>query len=198
MRPFLAGNLIRCICAGACWALLALQCEASDHNKPLTEYTHTVWAHKDGLPSAFIYSIAQTPDGYIWLGTADGVVLFDGIRFVHWRPKTGHKALLGVVRTLCAGRDGSLWVGTASGLVGHIRGDDLTTSSVGAQVVAMLEDRDGALWVATENHVVRFRAATQEQIGAVIALPGPVLSGPLQDKSGSIWLSTDDGVLRLD
>src|SRR5258708_35907262 len=151
MRSFRGSSLICFPCAAACWVLLALQSEASNPNKPLTEYTHTVWTHKDGLPSAFIYSIAQTQDGYLWLATTDGLVRFDGVRFVHWRPKTGYKALLGVVRTLCAVRDGSLWVGTASGLVVHIRGDDLTIASVEASPEAMLEDSDGTIWVATEN-----------------------------------------------
>src|SRR5260370_4968504 len=198
MRSFLAASLIRSFCAAACWVLLALQSEASDSNKPLTEYTHTVWTRRDGIPSAFIYSIAQTRDGYLWLATNDGLVRFDGVHFVHWRPKTGHTALLGIVRSLCAARDGRLWIGTAAGLVGHIRGDDLTTSSVGSQREAMLEDRDGTLWVTTENYVLRFHQATQEQVGKAIALPGPFLSGPLEDKSGSIWFSTDNRLLRLD
>lgn len=198
MRSFPAASLMRSFCVAACWVLLALQSEASDPNKPLSEYTHTVWTHKDGLPSAFIYSIAQTQDGYLWLATTDGLVRFDGVRFVHWRPKTGHTALLGVVRSLCAARDGSLWIGTAAGLVGHIRGDDLTTFSVGAQAEAMLEDRDGTLWVTTEDRVLRFRSGTQEQIGTAMTLPGTFFSGPFQDESGSTWLSTDNGVLRLD
>src|SRR3984957_15293908 len=198
MRSFPAASLMRSLCAAACWVLLALQSEASDPNKPLTEYTHTVWTHKDGIPSAFIYSIAQTQDGYLWLATTDGLVRFDGVRFVHWRPKTGHTALLGVVRSLCASQDGSLWIGTAVGLVGHLRGDDLTTFSVVAQPEAILEDRDGTLWVATENRVLRFRAATQEQIGAGITLPGPFLSGLFQHRSGSIWFSTGHSVVRLD
>ena len=80
-------------------------------------------------------------------------------------------------------------LGLPSGLVGHLRGDDLTTFSVVAQPEAMLEDRDGTLWVATENRVLRFRVATQEQIGAAITLPGPFLSGLFQHRSGSIWLS---------
>jgi len=197
MFSFRSG-LMRSLCAAACWCLLALQAQARDSNKPLTEYTHTVWTHKDGIPSAFIYSMAQTPDGYLWLATTDGLVRFDGVRFVHWRPKTGHTALLGVVRSLCAARDGSLWIGTAAGLVGHIRGDDLTTSSVGAQVEAIFEDRDGTLWVATENNLLRFRAATQEQMGTAITLPGTFLSGPLQDRSGSIWFTTLSGAQRLD
>jgi signal transduction histidine kinase/ligand-binding sensor domain-containing protein len=198
MRSLLAVGLTRSFCAAVCWVLLTAQSEASDPHKPLTEYTHTVWTHKDGIPSAFIYSMAQTEDGYLWLATTDGLVRFDGVRFVHWRPKTGHTALLGVVRSLCAARDGSLWIGTASGLVGYIRGDDLTTFSVGAQAEALLEGRDGTLWVSTKNHLFRFRAATQEQIGIAIALPGTFLSGPLEDRSGSIWFTTDSRVLRLD
>ncbi len=198
MRSFLAASLIRSFCAVVCWVLLASQAEASASSKPLTEYTHTVWTHKDGLPSAFIYSIAQTRDGYLWLATTDGLVRFDGVRFVHWRPTTGHTELLGAVRSLCAARDGSLWIGTAAGLVGHIRGDDLATSSIGSQIEAMLEDRDGTLWVSTANQLMGFRATTLEQIGTAIALPGTLLSGPLQDRGGSIWFTTQNRVLRLD
>src|SRR5712664_4805725 len=106
MRSLLAGRLIRSFSAAVCCALPLLPAGAFASEKPLTEYTQTIWTHKDGLPSASIYSIAQTPDGYLWLATADGLVQFDGVRFTHWRPKTGHTALLGVVRTLCAGRDG--------------------------------------------------------------------------------------------
>jgi signal transduction histidine kinase/ligand-binding sensor domain-containing protein len=182
----------------ACWILLASGVQASESNKLLTEYTHTVWTHKDGLPSAFIYSIAQTQDGYLWLGTADALVRFDGVRFVHWRPKSGYKRLLGIVPVVCAARDGSLWVGTVSGLVGHIRGDDLEVASVGASPKGILEDSDGTIWVATENELLRFNAATQEQLGGAINLPRSVLSGPLQDRSGSIWLSTSNSVLRVD
>ena len=128
IRILQTSRVTRALCAGMCLALLALQASAFDSNKPLTEYTHTVWTHRDGIPSAFIYSIAQTRDGFLWLATTDGLVRFDGVRFVHWRPKTGHTELLGVVRSLCVARDGSLWIGSASGLLGHIRGDGLTTS----------------------------------------------------------------------
>src|SRR3984893_9847326 len=126
MRSSLAGGLECFLFASACCAMALFPGDAFASEKPLTEYTQTIWTHKDGLPSAFIYSIAQTQDGYLWLATADGLVQFDGVRFVHWRAKTGHTALLGVVRTLCAGRDGTLWVGTASGLVRDIRGNGLT------------------------------------------------------------------------
>jgi signal transduction histidine kinase/ligand-binding sensor domain-containing protein len=198
MRPSLAGCLIHFFCAAVCCAFPLLSAGAFASTKPLTEYTQTVWTHKDGLPSAFIYSIVQAPDGYLWLATADGLVRFDGVRFTHWRAKTGHTALLGVVRILSTGRDGTLWVGTASGLVGHIRGNDLATSSLGTEVQAILEDSDGTLWVIAGDQLLRFRGQTQEQIGSAIELPEPFLSGLLQDRNGSIWLSTDGALLRLD
>src|SRR5437879_8839375 len=72
---------MRCFCASACPILLPLCAGASDSNKPLTQYTHTVWTRKDGIPAAFIYSLAQTQDGYLWLATTDGLVRFDGRPF---------------------------------------------------------------------------------------------------------------------
>jgi signal transduction histidine kinase/ligand-binding sensor domain-containing protein len=198
LRSCLLGGLARGFCVAACWMLLVQGGHAFESNKLLTEHTHTVWTHKDGLPSAFIYSIAQTQDGYLWLGTADALVRFDGVRFVHWRPKTGYKRLLGVVHIVYAARDGSLWVGTASGLVGHIRGDDLEVASVGAPPQGMLEDRDGTIWVAIERGLLRFNGSIQEQVGTAIALPSPFLSGPLQDRRGAIWMSTNNSVLRVD
>jgi len=65
-------------------------------------------------------------------------------------------------------------------MVGHIRGDDLKVASVEAPAEAMLEDADGTIWVATENRVLRFSTATQEQVGTAIIVPRPLLSGPLQ------------------
>src|SRR3979490_895887 len=131
MRSFPTGRVVRCLCATA-WAIVLLQrAPALGADKPLTEYPHSVWARKDGIPSAFIYSLAQTRDGYLWLATTDGLVRFDGVRFLHWRPRTGHTALLGVVRSVRAARDGSLWIGTSAGLVGHIRGADLRAAAVG-------------------------------------------------------------------
>jgi ligand-binding sensor domain-containing protein/signal transduction histidine kinase len=189
---------IRSLCVVACLVVFPLFASASAANKPLTEYTHGVWTRKDGIPAAFIYALAQTRDGYLWLATTDALVRFDGVRFVHWRPRTGHTALLGVVRSLHATRDGGLWIGTAAGLVGYIRGDDLRTFPVGAQPEAMLEDRDGTLWVATANRLLRFRAATRQPMGGAIALPGVLVSGPLQDSNGSIWLSTEHTVVRID
>jgi ligand-binding sensor domain-containing protein len=52
-----------------------------DPSRALTQYVHRIWQVPQGLPQAAIYSIWQTRDGYLWLGTQTGLVRFDGVRF---------------------------------------------------------------------------------------------------------------------
>jgi len=50
------------------------------------EYSHRIWRIEDGLPQNKIQAIAQTPDGYLWVGTSEGLARFDGVRFHRFRP----------------------------------------------------------------------------------------------------------------
>src|SRR6266403_4522846 len=177
--------------------MLALTAHALDPRRALNEYRQTIWTIKDGLPSTFIYSIAQSSDGYIWLGNADGLARFDGIQFFHWRSKE-NRILLGAVRVVRAARDRGVWVGTASGIVGRVQGDDITVATVDAPVEAMLEARDGSLWVATRKQIVRFHPETLAPTGSVINLPADFYSGLVQDESGLIWLSTSGGIEQIE
>ena len=177
--------------------LLALPAEALDPRRAVSEYRRTTWTIKDGLPATFIFSITQSSDGYIWLGSTDGLARFDGIQFFHWRTK-GNRILLGAVRVVRAARKGGIWVGTAAGLVGRVREDDLTSATTDAPVEALLEARDGTLWVATAKRIVRFHPDTLVQIGSAINLPADFYSGLLQDEEGFIWLNTSRGVEQIE
>ena|SRR5438876_8005389 len=55
----------------------------------INQYAHTAWTVRDGFFKGIIFSIAQTPDGYLWLGTEFGLLRFDGIRSVPWQPPEG-------------------------------------------------------------------------------------------------------------
>src|SRR6266478_6683991 len=188
---------MRILLLAALTLMLALPARALDPRRALTEYRQTICTTKDGLPATFIYSIAQSSDGYIWIGSTDGLARFDGIQFYHWRSK-GNQILLGEVRVVKAARERGVWVGTASGLVGRIVGSDLATASVDAPVEALLEARDGTLWVATAKRVVRFHPQTLAQVGHAIGLSADFYSGLLQDKDGTIWLSTNRGVQQIE
>src|ERR1700720_4512802 len=59
---------------------------ALDPSLDVSQYAHTVWQVREGFTQGYIRSIAQTPDGYIWLGTGFGLFRFDGVRVEHWQP----------------------------------------------------------------------------------------------------------------
>jgi Two component regulator propeller len=80
------------------------------------QYAHTTWTVREGFFKGVVFSIAQTPDAYLWLGTEFGLVRFDGVRNVPWRPPAGQSLPSSDIRSLRAARDGRLWIGTFAGL----------------------------------------------------------------------------------
>src|SRR5215475_9409490 len=83
----------------------------------VSQYAHKSWKNSEGFVRGTIQSIAQTPDGYLWLGTETGLVRFDGVRTVDWQPPRDQSLPSNDITNLLAGRDGTLWIGTGKGLV---------------------------------------------------------------------------------
>ena len=114
----------------------------------INQYAHKAWAIREGFSKGVINSIAQTPDGYLWLGTEFGLLRFDGIQAVPWSPPRPEDLPGSFVNQLFAARDGTLWIGTRTGLASW-NGAKLTRYPEfdGKNVWAILEDRGGELWV---------------------------------------------------
>jgi signal transduction histidine kinase/ligand-binding sensor domain-containing protein len=114
----------------------------------INQYAHDKWTVRDGLFRGIIISIAQTPDGNLWLGTEFGLLRFDGVRTVPWQPPAGERLPSTVVRSLLAARDGRLWIGTQEGLASWKDGK-LTQypELAGRAINSLLEDRAGTTWV---------------------------------------------------
>ena len=89
---------------------------ALDPSLDVSQYAHTAWKVSEGFAKGVIRSIAQTPDGYLWVGTDFGLLRFDGVRAVPWQPPPGERLPGTDVRRLLAGRDGRLWIGASHGL----------------------------------------------------------------------------------
>jgi len=89
------------------WAVPAL---ALDPSKAITQYTRDAWTSETDLPQTSVQAMAQTRDGYLWLGTQEGLVRFDGVRFTQMSSED--------ITALCEACDGTLWVGTYNGLMG--------------------------------------------------------------------------------
>ena len=92
--------------------------------------------------------MAQTADGYIWLGTEFGLLRFDGVRSVPWQPPAGSSLPNARIRALHVARDGTLWIGTMEGLL-FWRDGRLTSLPRFARsaINALAEDRAGTMWV---------------------------------------------------
>src|SRR5262245_51384749 len=82
----------------------------------VSQYAHTAWKIRDGFTRGAIFAIAQTPDGYLWLGTESGLVRFDGVQTVPWQPSAGQRLPSNFINALLVARDGTLWIGTTRGL----------------------------------------------------------------------------------
>ncbi len=109
----------------------------------VNRYAHTSWKVREGFSKGSIYSIAQMPDGYLWLGTEFALLRFDGVKTVPCQPP-GDQPLPSSVNTpLLAARDGTLWIATIKGLASWKDGKLTQYPQLAGLVPGpLLEDRD--------------------------------------------------------
>src|SRR5215510_7810516 len=112
----------------------------------VSQYAHTAWKVREGFAKGEITSIAQTPDGYLWLGTEFGLLRFDGVRNVPWQPPPDQHLPSTEIFSLFAARDGTLWIGTGKGLASWKDGRLKLHPELGDRYVfAILEDHEGTI-----------------------------------------------------
>src|SRR5215213_6594946 len=136
---------------GLVCALLLLACcpcaFALNPELDVSQYAHSSWHIRDGFPKGEIAAIAQTPDGYLWLGTEFGLFRFDGVRSVLWRPPANQELPSNWIFSLLVARDGTLWIGTAKGLASWKDGKLTQYAELGGRYIfKLLEDREGSVW----------------------------------------------------
>jgi ligand-binding sensor domain-containing protein len=186
---------------GAFLLLSVRPARALDPSTPLPQYGHDVWTSDSGLPQNSITAILQTRDGYLWLGTQEGLARFDGVRFTTFDSRNTPAFRDDWVVTLLEARDGTLWVGTVAGLA-RMRGGEFLPPLEGplgsAMIEALHEGRDGSLWVSSEAGVFRLRDGRAASYGLEQGLPGPRTRAFATDASGTLWAAGPWGVARLD
>ena len=175
---------------------LAGPVQALDPHRAVTHYNHTVWHTVEGLPQDSVRSIAQTRDGYLWLGTQAGLTRFDGERFTvfdHLNSPLNADHIL----ALCASRDGSLWIGSgdAGGLFRWSAKEGFVSISSGFNVRSIFEDRDGIVWVGGEGKGLLRVSGTDIRVVGASVLGQYYVRTIVQDGSGILWFGTDVGGL---
>ncbi len=179
--------------------LLALSACALALNPSLdvSQYAHTSWTVRDGFSKGPIHSIAQTPDGYLWLGTEFGLLRFDGVRAVPWQPPAGEHLPSDVVTRLLVSRDGTLWIGTGKGLASW-KENKLThyPDFAGWIVNAFVEDHEGTVWAGGFGIPGHGQICAIKDGRAQCSDPGEGVQCIYEDSKNTLWVSTSKGLWR--
>jgi signal transduction histidine kinase/ligand-binding sensor domain-containing protein len=163
------------------------------------QYVHTAWKVRDGFAKAAITSIAQTPDGYLWLGTALGLLRFDGVRAEPWYPPPNQRLPSDTIHSLLTSSDGTLWIGTNQGLASWKDGRLTRYEALaGSFVSKLVEDRNGSIWMLRFNNrwtlcqVAKTIVTCHGEDGG----DGADALGLYADQSGTLWVGTSTGLWR--
>lgn len=175
---------------------------AVDPSRAMSQYVRDRWSTEQGFPPGPVYAIAQTPDGYLWIGTGAGLVRFDGWEFRLIKDDSGVFTITSVLG-LAADNDGYLWMKLRDLTVLRYRDGVFENPSFGSDrsqyISAMGRANRGELLIAKmEDGAFTYRQGAFQMLASAGALPrSPVLS-LAQTPSGEIWMGTRDaGLFRL-
>jgi ligand-binding sensor domain-containing protein/signal transduction histidine kinase len=192
-RGLKAATLI--LLLGCAQAALALE-----PSTPLANYGRQAWVMENGLPQNTVQTLAQTRDGFIWLGTEVGLVRFDGNGFQVFDKNSSPSLPGNDVRCLLASKDGTLWIGTSEGLAAMKDGSETAFSTKdglpGNAIRALAETGDGILWVLTDNGLARRDGERFATVSTTGELSGEAVNFLAGDRAGSLWTATAQGLFN--
>lgn len=186
--------------AAALTLTLALSLDDARRTSPgadaeaLSRYLSDVWQIEDGLPQNGIQTIAQTRDGYLWLGTPGGLVRFDGVRFTVFNQGQFQNDN---IHALLEDHLGRLWIGTyGGGLYQYANGRFVAFGSdAGLEsnfVRTLYETRDGTLWVGTNGGGVSFlKDGRFHTLRVKDGLTSDIVRVIYEDTAGRVWIGTN-------
>ncbi len=134
---------------------------ALDGSKTLTQYAHRIWGQEEGLLQPTIYSILQSHDGFLWLGTQDSLIRFDGIHFREFDAAAAAGLQRTLIRSLAEDRAGNLWVASLGDGAVRIGRDDRILRFTKKQglpendAFCVRPDSSGATWVCTSGGLTK-------------------------------------------
>jgi ligand-binding sensor domain-containing protein/signal transduction histidine kinase len=171
-----------------------------DPAKSLGQYGLDAWTTEKGLPQSTVTAILQSRNGYLWVGTYDGLARFDGLLFtVYHKGNTPGLASNGV-RSLTEDAQGRLWIGTNGGGLsvldgGRFRRYVVPGGSTDQLVWALQPAREGGVWLGTNAGSI-YRMQDGQFTSVLKATPGEPVGAIVQDRNGELWAATHGGGLK--
>jgi PAS domain S-box-containing protein len=146
--------------------------------------------------------LAQSADGYLWLGSPDGLYRFDGVVFEHYQPQSGGPFPAQDVSSLSALPNGDLWIGFVSGAVSLLRNGSAKNYTArdgvpAGEISGFAQDRVGTIWAAASSGLVRLEGNRWKEIGKDWNFPGKAAYTVFLDGQGTLWVSSEDTLVFL-
>jgi len=175
--------------------LVAADLFALDPNKALTQDVHRIWGQEEGLFQPTVYSIVQARSGFLWLGTQDSLIRFDGLHFREYDRAAEAGIQRSLIRNLLEDASGDLWVGSLGSGVVRIAPDGSFQAFTRADgfdsqnAFCLSSARDGSIFVCTEKGLMHFRNGRFQKAGG---LPSNNVREMCQTPDGTEWVAGSD------
>ena len=180
--------------------VFAAPVDALDRDRSVAQLYHTAWTARDGAPSQ-ISALAQTTDGYLWIGTARGLYRFDGVSFDSLKPVPDNPLPSYNIYALAPTHDGGLWVAFRPSGLGYIshrqlqtfQGDQIPKSIV----FTLAEDREGRIWAGTFDGLALRQGTRWVDVGPDRGMARARVWSLLTTREGALWAATAAGIYVL-
>ncbi|HEX7114050.1 MAG TPA: two-component regulator propeller domain-containing protein [Steroidobacter sp.] len=193
MRLALAGLAL--LATPLSWAL--------DPARVPSQYVLDTWQIVDGLPQNSPLALEQTRDGYLWVGTQEGLARFDGVRFAVFDRRNTEAIRSNLILAITEDSRGRLWVGTGEGAA-VLEGGTFSVFAPNSPIAdvavhAIAETSDGVIWLGTALGLFRFDGVVVERVTLAEGAHRASVRALLEDRDGALWVATwDAGLHRLD
>ncbi|NIM12982.1 MAG: response regulator [Candidatus Aminicenantes bacterium] len=176
-----------------------------DPEKKITQYVHDVWGVENGLPQSSVTSIIRTRDGYLWLGTEEGLVRFDGVALTTYDKTNVEQIRNNHITVLCEDREGNLWIGTHGGgltcmniedgkFITYKKEEGNKQGLADDNVNAIYEDPEGNLWIGTDRGLNRMKNGKFITSTTHHGLAANTVNAIYEDQEGNLWMGTEKGL----
>ena len=202
--PISSQRPVRRLCQWLAAALLLCWRVAHALNPTLapSQYVLDNWQIQEGLPQTSAQALARTPDGYLWVGTQEGLARFDGAKFTTFDTENEPSMPNKIISVLFVDSAGRLWVGTRSGLVtfenGHFTRFDRIPGLRHAYIRAIAEGKSGRLWIGTEAGLYEIGGGRQASFDGSNGLADSRIRALHEDSDGVLWVGAMNSLQRFE